>query len=159
MNTRLGSCSSSMASPSRRASWPAPRPRPRQQPHNGAAQAVIKAQVLTGGRGKAGAIRVVSSEEQAESAAREILAMSVKGFPVQQVLVAERLDIRAEYYAGITIDREAKSVVLILSAAGGMDIEEIAAKEPQKIRRIRCRRSEARTPERPGPMALGDVRG
>ena len=96
---------------------------------------VIKGQVLTGGRGKAGAIRVVSSVEQAESAAREILGMSVKGFPVRQVLVTERLDIRSEHYAGITIDREAKAVVLILSAAGGMDIEEIAAREPQKIRR------------------------
>jgi succinyl-CoA synthetase beta subunit len=97
--------------------------------------AVVKAQVLTGGRGKAGAIRVVSSTDQAESAAREILGMSVKGFPVRQVLVTEKLDIRAEYYAGITIDRETKAVILILSAAGGMDIEEIAAKEPQEIRR------------------------
>ena len=97
--------------------------------------AVIKAQVLTGGRGKAGAIRVVSSQEEAELAAREILAMSVKGFPVSLVLVTEKLDIQAEYYAGITIDREAKSVVLILSGAGGMDIEEIATEQPEKIRR------------------------
>jgi succinyl-CoA synthetase beta subunit len=64
--------------------------------------AVIKAQVLTGGRGKAGAIRVVASPEQAESAAQDILAMSVGGFPVRQVLVTERLDIQEEYYAGIT---------------------------------------------------------
>jgi succinyl-CoA synthetase beta subunit len=60
----------------------------------------------------------------------------VKEFPVQQVLVTERVDIQAEYYAGITVDRDAKSVVLILSAAGGMDIEEIAEKEPEKIRRL-----------------------
>ena len=99
-------------------------------------KAIIKAQVLTGGRGKAGAIRAVSSVEEAESAASEILSMSVKGFPVKQVLVAEMLDIRAEYYAGITVDREIKSVVSIVSAAGGMDIEEIAAKEPEKIRRF-----------------------
>jgi succinyl-CoA synthetase beta subunit len=99
-------------------------------------KAMIKAQVLTGGRGKAGAIRAVSSLEDAESAASEILAMSIKEFPVKQVLVAEMLDIRAEYYAGITVDREAKSVVLIVSAAGGMDIEDIAAKEPEKIRRF-----------------------
>jgi succinyl-CoA synthetase beta subunit len=97
---------------------------------------VIKAQVLAGGRGKAGAIRAVASTEQAESAAREILAMRVKGFAVKCVMVAEWLDIRAEYYAGITIDRETKSVVLIVSAAGGMDIEDIAAKEPQRIRRL-----------------------
>jgi succinyl-CoA synthetase beta subunit len=97
---------------------------------------VIKAQVLTGGRGKAGAIRVVSSQVEAESTAREILAMSVKGFDVKQVLITERLDIRAEYYAAITVDREIRTTVLIISAAGGMDIEEIAAKEPEKIRRI-----------------------
>lgn len=68
--------------------------------------------------------------------ASEILAMSVKDLPVKQVLVAEILDISAEYYAGITVDRETKSVVLIISAAGGMDIEEIASKEPEKIRRL-----------------------
>jgi succinyl-CoA synthetase beta subunit len=98
--------------------------------------AVVKAQVLTGGRGKVGAIRVVSSEGEAESAAKDILAMSVKGFDVQQVLVTERLDIRAEYYAAITVDRQAKSVVLIVSDAGGMDIEEIAERGPEKIRRF-----------------------
>jgi succinyl-CoA synthetase beta subunit len=97
---------------------------------------MIKAQVLTGGRGKAGAIRAVSSHEQAESAARQILSMSVKGFAVEQVLVTEKVDIRGEYYTGITVDREAKSVVLIISAAGGMDIEGIAAKEPERIRRF-----------------------
>ena len=99
-------------------------------------KAMIKAQVLTGGRGKAGAIRAVSSIEEAKSAASEILEMSIKEFSVKQVLVAEMLDIRAEYYAGITVDREAKSVVLIISAAGGMEIEDIAAKEPEKIRRF-----------------------
>ena len=61
--------------------------------------------------------------------------MSVKGFPVKQVLVVETARHPAEYYAGVTVDREAKAVVLILSAAGGVDIEEIAAKEPEKIRR------------------------
>jgi succinyl-CoA synthetase beta subunit len=78
----------------------------------------------------------VSSQAEAESTAREILAMSVKGFDVKQVLITERLDIRAEYYAAITVDRETRTTVLIISAAGGMDIEEIAAKEPEKIRRI-----------------------
>ena len=99
-------------------------------------KAMIKGQVLTGGRGKAGAIRAVSSEVEAESVAKEILAMSVKGFDVQQVLVTERLDIKAEYYAAITVDRETKTVVLIISAAGGMDIEDIAAQRPEKIRRF-----------------------
>jgi len=119
-----------------------------------AGNAVVKAQVLTGGRGKAGAIRVVSSQTEAKSAACEILAMSVKGFPVQRVLVTEKLDIRAEYYAGVTIDRETKAVVLILSAAGGMDIEEIAAKEPQKIRRYELSRSMG-VP----PMNLKEIHG
>ena len=99
-------------------------------------QGVVKGQVLTGGRGKAGAIRLVSSEDEAESATQEILKLSVKGLPVQRVLITEKLDIQAEYYAGVTVDREAKSVVLILSAAGGVDIEEIAANEPEKIRRF-----------------------
>ena len=99
-------------------------------------RAMIKAQVLAGGRGKAGAIRAVASVEQAELAAREILAMQVKGSAVKCVMVAERLDIRAEYYAGITVDRQAKSVILIVSPAGGVDIEETAAKDPQRIRRF-----------------------
>ena len=99
-------------------------------------KAVVKAQVLTGGRGKAGGVRVVSSAEEAESAASDILGMDIKGFAVEKVLVAERLDIVDEYYAAITVDRDAKSVVLIISAAGGMDIEEIAASEPEKIRRF-----------------------
>jgi succinyl-CoA synthetase beta subunit len=105
--------------------------------------AVIKGQVLTGGRGKAGAIRVVSLQAQAESAAKEILGMSVKGFTVEQVLVTERLDIRSEYYAAITVDRQAKAAILIISEAGGMDIEEIAEREPEKIRRLAMPSEEA----------------
>ena len=97
---------------------------------------MIKGQVLTGGRGKAGAVREVSSEAEAELAAKEILAMSVKDYLVQQVLVTERLDIRTEYYAAITVDRATKTVVLIISTAGGMAIEEIAAQQPEKIRRF-----------------------
>jgi succinyl-CoA synthetase beta subunit len=97
---------------------------------------MIKAQVLTGGRGKAGAVKAVASAEEAQSAAKEILAMRIKGFTVKCVMVAERLEIRAEYYVGITIDRQAKSVILIISTAGGIDIEETAAKEPQGIRRF-----------------------
>ena len=97
---------------------------------------MIKGQVLTGGRGKAGAVRAVSSKEEAESVAREILAISVKDFPVKQLLITEMLEIQAEYYAAITVDREARSVVLIISAAGGMDIEEVALRENEKIRRF-----------------------
>ena len=103
---------------------------------------MIKGQVLTGGRGKAGAIRAVSAQAEAESAAREILGMSVNEFPVKAVLVTERIDIEAEYYLAITIDREAKSVVLIVSAAGGMDIEQVAAERPDEIQRLALRDGE-----------------
>ncbi len=95
---------------------------------------MVKGQVLAGGRGKAGAIKAVSSKAEAESAARQILAMRIKDYPVQKVLVTEQINIRQEYYLGITIDREKKAVVLILSTAGGMDIEEVAVKEPRKIK-------------------------
>jgi succinyl-CoA synthetase beta subunit len=98
--------------------------------------AVIKGQTLTGGRGKAGAVKIVSSEDEAKSAAIKILGMSVKGYAVERLLVVERLAIRSEYYVAITIDRQAKEVVLIVSEAGGMDIEEIAGREPEKIRRL-----------------------
>jgi succinyl-CoA synthetase beta subunit len=90
--------------------------------------------VLTGGRGKAGAVRVVHSEKEAESTAEKILAMTVKDFPVKQIMVTELLDIQKEYYASITVERDEKEIVLIVSEAGGMDIEEIAAKKPELIR-------------------------
>ena len=96
--------------------------------------AVVKAQVLTGGRGKAGGVRIASCPREAGIAAAEILAMTIKGMAVEKVLVVEKLDIAAEYYAGVTVDRQAKAVVLILSRAGGMDIEEVAAREPDRIR-------------------------
>ncbi len=95
---------------------------------------MIKGQMLTGGRGKAGAVRAVSSKEEAKSVAREILAVSVKDFSVQQLLITEMLDIQVEYYVALTIDREAKSVVLIISSVGGVDIEEVAVREREKIR-------------------------
>jgi succinyl-CoA synthetase beta subunit len=73
--------------------------------------AMIKGQVLSGGRGKAGAIRAVSSKEQAKSAAQDILAISVKDFPVQQVLVTEKTSIKAEYYVAVTVDRQALKII------------------------------------------------
>jgi succinyl-CoA synthetase beta subunit len=97
-------------------------------------RAILKGQVLTGGRGKAGAVRAVHSEQEAESTARKILEMTVKGFPVKQILVVELLDIQAEYYTSITVERDRKEIVLIVSEAGGMDIEEIAAKKPELIK-------------------------
>ncbi len=99
-------------------------------------QAMVKGQVLTGGRGKAGAIRAVASPTEAESVAEEILALLVKGLAVRSVLVTEKLEICAEYYAGLMIDRQARAVGLIVSAAGGVEIEQIAATEPERIKRL-----------------------
>jgi len=97
---------------------------------------VIKAQVLVGGRGKAGGVKVVKTAKQAEAAAKEILGMTIKGLPVRKVLVDPAVDIATEIYLGITNDRAARQPVMIASAAGGMDIEEVAAKTPEKIIRV-----------------------
>jgi succinyl-CoA synthetase beta subunit len=94
---------------------------------------VIKAQVLVGGRGKAGGVKIAKDINELESHAKSILGMSIKGLTVKKVLLAETIKIEAEYYVGITIDREKQSPVLIASASGGMDIEEVARKSPEKI--------------------------
>jgi succinyl-CoA synthetase beta subunit len=95
---------------------------------------MLKAQVLTGGRGKAGAVRAVYSVQDAGSTARMILAMKVKDLPVKQIMVTELLDIQKEYYSAVTVERDGREIMLIVSAAGGMDIEEIAAKKPELIK-------------------------
>lgn len=99
----------------------------------GTDRVVIKAQVLTGGRGKAGGVKLVNNTEDAYQEAKNILGMSIKGLPVNQVLVSEAVDIAAEYYVSYTIDRNTRSVVLMMSASGGMDIEEVARQTPEKI--------------------------
>ncbi len=97
---------------------------------------VVKSQVLVGGRGKAGGVKLASDPADAKQKAKEILALEIKGLPVEKVLVAEAVNIAQEYYIGITIDRDRRKVVLIASAAGGVDIEEVAAKTPEKIAKI-----------------------
>jgi succinyl-CoA synthetase beta subunit len=97
---------------------------------------VIKSQVLVGGRGKAGGIRLVNSPEEAEEAAREILGKQIKGLPVRKVLVDEAADISAEIYLGVTNDRARRRPVIMASAEGGVDIEEVARTDPQKIFRV-----------------------
>jgi succinyl-CoA synthetase beta subunit len=97
---------------------------------------VIKAQVLTGGRGKAGGVKLASGEEDVIKAADSILGMDIKGYKVDRVMVAKAVNIRSEYYISIVIDRNTKSAVLIMSREGGMDIEEVAATTPEKIFRI-----------------------
>lgn len=94
---------------------------------------VIKSQVQVGGRGKAGGIRLARSSKEAEEIASQILAMEIKGLPVRKVLVDEAANIEREIYLGITNDRAAKKPVLMASSAGGVDIEEVARKTPEKI--------------------------
>ena len=97
---------------------------------------VIKSQVLVGGRGKAGGIRLAKTSEEAAEFADQILAMEIKGLPVRKVLVDEAAPIEAEIYLGITNDRNARRPVMISSSAGGVEIEEIARKTPEKIVKI-----------------------
>ena len=99
-------------------------------------RAVVKSQVLVGGRGKAGGIRLVESPEEAGEVATEILGMTIKGLPVRRVLVDEAADIESEIYLGVTNDRAARKPVMIASSEGGVDIEEVAATDPEKIVRV-----------------------
>lgn len=99
-------------------------------------RAVVKAQVLTGGRGKAGGVKIVHNKEEAHQQANAILNMEIKGLPVKKVLLSEAVDIHSEYYVSFTIDRNTRSVILMLSASGGMDIEEVARLNPEKIQRF-----------------------
>jgi succinyl-CoA synthetase beta subunit len=97
---------------------------------------VIKSQVLVGGRGKAGGIRLAKSPKEAEDVATSILAMELKGLPVRKVLVDEAVAISKEIYLGITNDRGLRRPVIMASAAGGVDIEEIAQRSPEKIVKV-----------------------
>ena len=94
---------------------------------------VIKSQVLVGGRGKAGGIRLANNPHEAEDVAAQILAMEIKGLPVRKVLVDEAASISKEIYLGITNDRAARKPVMMASAAGGVEIEEVARLTPEKI--------------------------
>ncbi len=97
---------------------------------------VIKSQVLVGGRGKAGGVKLAKDPNEAEQLATQILGMEIKGLPVRKVLVDEAAAIESEIYFSITNDRAARKPVMIASAAGGMDIEEVAAKTPEKICKV-----------------------
>ena len=99
-------------------------------------RAVIKAQVLVVGRGKAGGVKVAKNTDEAAEFASQILAMSIKGLRVRKVLVDEAAGIAHEIYFSITNDRAAKKPVMIASAAGGVDIEEVAATTPEKIIKV-----------------------
>ena len=102
----------------------------------GGGSVVVKAQVHAGGRGKAGGVKLAANADEAAAHAAKILGMIIKGLPVRKVLVAPAADIASESYVGIIVDRTSQRPMLIVSAAGGIDIEEVAAKTPEKIHRL-----------------------
>jgi len=97
---------------------------------------VVKAQVHVGGRGKAGGVKLASTPEEARDKAAAILGMDIKGLTVEKVLIAPAEDIATEAYVGIILDRASKAPVWMVSAAGGIDIEEVAATDPDKITKM-----------------------
>ncbi len=97
---------------------------------------VVKAQVLVGGRGKAGGVKLAQTPQEARDKAAAILGMNIKGITVKKVLIAPAVDIAREIYLGMVIDRARKAVVMMASAAGGVDIEEVARDTPEKIIRV-----------------------
>ncbi|HNX55485.1 MAG TPA: ADP-forming succinate--CoA ligase subunit beta [Prolixibacteraceae bacterium] len=94
---------------------------------------VVKAQVLAGGRGKAGGVKLARNVDEAVAAAKQILGMDIKGLTVEKVLVTKAADIEKEFYVGFVNDRNTKSVTLMASAEGGVEIEEVAKNTPEKI--------------------------
>lgn len=102
----------------------------------GVERAVVKAQVHTGGRGKAGGVKLGNNVEEIRQHAEAILGMNIKGYIVDRILVGEAVDIASEYYASIVIDRKSKSTILMLSREGGMDIEAVAKETPEKIHKV-----------------------
>jgi succinyl-CoA synthetase beta subunit len=97
---------------------------------------VVKSQVLVGGRGKAGGIRLAGDPDEAEQVARQILGMNIKGLTVKKVLLDEAADISKEIYLGIVIDRAQRRPVMMASAEGGVEIEEVARATPERIVKI-----------------------
>jgi succinyl-CoA synthetase beta subunit len=98
---------------------------------------VVKAQVKTGGRGKAGGVKLARGEEEAGAVARDILGMDIKGHTVHRVLVTAASDIEAEYYVSFLLDRAARSYLAMASVEGGMEIEQLAVERPQALARVR----------------------
>jgi succinyl-CoA synthetase beta subunit len=94
---------------------------------------VLKAQVLAGGRGKAGGVKFANNVEDAKKVAAEMFSKEIKGLKIEKLLVEEKLDIQKELYTGITIDRSAGKPIVMVSSEGGIEIEEVAKKMPSKI--------------------------
>lgn len=97
---------------------------------------VVKAQVHAGGRGKAGGVKLAATPAEARAHAEKILGMTIKGLTVHKVLVVPAADIASESYVGVIVDRASQRPVFMVSPAGGIDIEEVAAKTPEKIMKL-----------------------
>jgi len=97
---------------------------------------VVKAQVHAGGRGKAGGVKLAKTPEEARAQAERILGMEIKGLTVEKVLVTPAEEIASESYVGVIVDRASKRPVFMVSREGGVDIEEVAARSPEAIRRL-----------------------
>src|SRR4051812_38778949 len=97
---------------------------------------VVKAQVLTGGRGKAGGVKLASSPDEAEARARDILGLDIRGHVVRKLWIESASDIAREYYLSITFDRGAKAPLFMFTTQGGVDIEQVAEESPDALVRL-----------------------
>src|SRR4051812_21980873 len=97
---------------------------------------MVKAQVHAGGRGKAGGVKYAKTAQDAKDHASRILGMKIKDLPVEKVLITPAADIGTEAYVGIIVDRASKRAVFMVSPAGGIDIEEVAATTPDRIMKL-----------------------
>ncbi|MFE1461959.1 ADP-forming succinate--CoA ligase subunit beta [Streptomyces nigra] len=114
---------------------------------------VVKAQVKTGGRGKAGGVKLAADPAAAELTARQILGMDIKGHTVGTIMLAEPVDVEAEFYVSYVLDRAAGRFLAIASAEGGMEIEEVAATRPEAVARIPVDPAEGVTSAKAGEIA------
>ncbi|MFG2549922.1 ADP-forming succinate--CoA ligase subunit beta [Streptomyces sp. NPDC048581] len=114
---------------------------------------VVKAQVKTGGRGKAGGVKLAADPAAAEITARQILGMDIKGHTVGKVMLAQPVDIETEFYVSYVLDRAAGDFIAIASAEGGMEIEEVAASRPEAVARILIDPAEGVTSAKAGEIA------
>jgi succinyl-CoA synthetase beta subunit len=105
-------------------------------PTNSGGPVVIKAQVLVGGRGKAGGVKLAMDADEAERAAAGILGLTIKGIPVRKVLVGPAADIVSEFYLSAVLDRRARRILVMGSSEGGVEIEQVAAENPDAIVRV-----------------------
>jgi succinyl-CoA synthetase beta subunit len=97
---------------------------------------VLKSQVLVGGRGKAGGIKVVRDKEELERNFGQLRKLTIKGYPVEKILVVRAIEIKKEFYVGVTVDSVKNDVVLIASSSGGVEIEEVAKTDPGAIKKF-----------------------